>query len=87
MPDFSATWKQLLADLERERDELRLKIHLAKADGRDQFERLEQRLQKLRARADRVKSTAKDAADDVEDAAEDLVEEIREGFAKVRRML
>ncbi len=87
MPDFSATWKQLLADLERERDELRLKIHLAKADGRDQLEKAERKLEQLRARAEVVKSTAKGSAGDVEQAAKALASEIKEGFAKVRRQL
>lgn len=87
MPDFSATWKQLLADLERERDELRLKVHLAKADGRDQLAKAERKLEQLRARAEVVKSTAKGSAGDVEQAAKVLASEIKEGFAKVRRQL
>ena len=87
MPDFSATWKQLLADLDRERDELRLKIHLAKADGRDQLAKAERKLEQLRARAQVVKSTAKESAGDVEQAAKALAAQIKEGFAKVRRQL
>ena len=87
MPDFSATWKQLIADLERERDELRLKVHLAKAEAREHLIKTEEKLDELRQRGHVAKGVAHDAAGNVEDKAKELVGEIREGFARVRRLL
>jgi hypothetical protein len=87
MPDFSATWKQLLADLERERDELRLQAHLGKAEARDHLAKAEQKLEELRQRARLVGGTAQDAAGNVETAAKALAAEVREGFSRVRRLL
>ncbi len=85
------TWKakvhEVLADLERERDELKLKIHLAKADGRDELARIEDKIAQLRFRAGAAGSEARGAMDDIGDAASRLVGEIREGFARVRKTL
>ena len=87
MPDFSATWKQLIADLERERDELRLKAHLAKAEAKEHLIKTEEKFDELRQRGHVAKGVANDAAGNVEDKAKALVAEIREGFARVRRLL
>ena len=85
------TWKakfhEVLADLERERDELKLKVHLAKADGRDELARMEEKIAQLRFRAGAAGSEARDAMDEIGDAASKLVGEIREGFARVRKTL
>jgi hypothetical protein len=84
-----AEWKQrlneLMEKLEQERDELRLKIHLAKADARDELAQLDGKMAQLRERASRVDDEAKDAMGDIGDAARNLANEIREGFERVRR--
>lgn len=79
--------RQVVADLERERDELKLKLHLAKADGRDEWARLDGKLAELRLRADAAGTEAREAMDDVGDAARMLADEIREGFKRVRKTL
>ncbi|MBL8980135.1 MAG: hypothetical protein JNM53_17085 [Gemmatimonadetes bacterium] len=79
--------RQVVADLERERDELKLKLHLAKADGRDEWARLDGKLAELRLRADAAGTEAREAMDDVGDAARKLADEIREGFKRVRKTL
>jgi len=81
------SWRERLADLERERDELRLKLHLAKADAKDEWARLEGKMDELRARARVAKGEASDAAEDIGDAARVLWDEIKEGFGRVRRSM
>lgn len=87
MTEWRAKWQQALADLERERDELKLKIHLAKADGRDEFARMDQKVAELRLKAQAAGAEAKDAMGDVGGAAKKLIEEIRAGFDRVRKTL
>jgi hypothetical protein len=87
MPELHPKLKQILTDLERERDELKLKIHLAKAEGRDEWAKLEDRLAQFRERAARTGVEAGGAADDIGAAARKLADEIREGFKRVRRTL
>jgi small-conductance mechanosensitive channel len=86
-----AEWKErldeLMTRLEQERDELQLKMHLAKAEARDELARLDTKMSQLRERASRVDDEARDAFDDIGDAARTLVNEIKEGFERVRKQL
>jgi hypothetical protein len=87
MADLHPRVQQLLSDLERQRDELRVKMHLAKADGREELAKLDEKLDQLRARAGRVTTEAQSAAGDIGDAAKVLASEIREGFERIRNAL
>jgi hypothetical protein len=85
--DWRAKWQQVLTDLERERDELKLRIHLAKAEGRDEWARIDKKLDELRFRASAAGTEAKDAMDDVGEAAKKLADEIKAGLDRVRKTL
>jgi hypothetical protein len=85
MTEWREKWQQALSDLERERDELKLTIHLAKAEGRDELARLDQKIAELRFRAQAAGVEAKDAMGDVGEAAKTLIAEIRAGFDRVRK--
>ena len=87
MTDWRAKWQQTLTDLERERDELKLKIHLAKAEGRDELTKLDLKISELRQKGQAASSEAKDAMGDVGGAAKKLVDEIRIGLDRVRKTL
>lgn len=77
----------MLRRLEQERDELRVRLHLGKAEAKEEWDKLDARIGELRARLDRAGSEAGDAADEVAAAARRLGEEIRTGFDRIRRAL
>ena len=54
MSELRARWQAILTDLERQRDELKVRLHLARAEARDEWEklRLDEKLATLRQRAD-----------------------------------
>ena len=79
--------KALLERLETERDELKLKLGLAKLEARDDWQELESKLDTLRGRLKVLGSEAMEASSDVGDAAGTLANEIKEGFARMRRMM
>ena len=87
MAEWHAAWQKLVADFERERDELKLRLHLAKAEGRDELDKLDARIAELRQRADAASSEAKDAMGDITEAAKKLAAEIRQGLDRVRKTL
>lgn len=87
MTDWRGKWQQALEDLERERDELRLKIHLAKAEGRDELDKLDVKLANFRQRARAAGSEAKDAMGDIGEAAKSLITEVKAGLERVRKTL
>lgn len=87
MNDWQSRWQAVLTDLERQRDELKVRLHLAKAESRDEWERLEGKLAQLRLRATAAGGEAREAMKDIGGAADRLVEEIREGLDRVRKTL
>lgn len=91
MPDHSAKWQQLLTDLERERDELKVRLHLAKQEARDEWDKAEQKFallkEKARQRVGTAGEEAKGSMEDIGDAAKLLAQEIRQGFERVRKAL
>jgi hypothetical protein len=89
MSDWSTRAKELMAELEQERDELRLKMHLAKAEAKDELAKLDAQLDRkmseLKAKfASLDKGGDGNVTDDIGDAARDLAKEIRAGFQKFR---
>jgi chromosome segregation ATPase len=87
----SRDWKQRLQEmiekLQQERDELRVKLHLGKAEARDELARLDKKLDELKGRARVARGEAGEALEDIEEAAKTLWGEIRDGYARVRKSL
>ena len=91
MVDFTATWKQLLADLERTRDELRVKAKLGKAEARDLLAAAEKKLFELRQHVgettERTKERAVTAAKAGEERVRQLATEARDLLAKLQDVI
>ena len=66
--------------LRRERDQLKLKMHLAEADARQEWSELETKFDRLKARAEH-------AGDETEGALEDIGREIEQGYERIKRSL
>lgn len=87
MNDINENLDRLVKRLQQERDELRLKLHLAKEDLADEWEKVEAKLSKLESKTKEVGSVAADVAKDVGAAAKLLAEEVGKGLEKIRRRL
>ena len=87
MPDAKERLKSVLTQLETERDELKLKLGLAKLEARQEWEALEGKMDTLRGRMKVIGGEAKEASSDVATAAEVLAGEIKEGFSKIRKLI
>ena len=77
----------LLDDLQRERDELQVKIHLAKLEASDEWQEVEEKLQKLRSKAKSVGDATAESSKEIGAATKLLGEEIRDGFKRVTKRL
>ena len=77
-PDFA----KLFEDLERTRDEIKLKIHLGSKDLQDEWGELEKRW-----RAFESKAGLDQSAKDVSDAVKILGSELKDAFHRVRKAL
>ena len=78
--------RSLLQRLEQERDELKMKAGLARLEAKEEWEELEGKMDRLRGRMKRIKDEAEDASEDIGEALEMLGDEIKEGFARIRKL-
>lgn len=72
----------LVDDLKQTRDELRVKMHLASMEAKEQWDALEAKWEKFAARA-----RLEDTAGEVGDAMRALGEELRMGYERIRAAL
>jgi chromosome segregation ATPase len=95
-PDFPeqamTTWRErmneMMTTLERERDELRVRLHLGKKELQEELDELDGRLDALRARAaewaDKADDQLDEAIDDAREKTSGWMTELREGYSKLR---
>lgn len=77
----------LLESLRTERDELRVRMYLARAEVRDEWQALEQRWEHFEARVRAAAAAAEAAREDVSEAVNLLAEELRKGYGRVRQAM
>jgi predicted nucleic acid-binding Zn-ribbon protein len=87
MTEDKRSIEDLGEELKQARDELQVKIHLAAADARDEWEQLEKKWEQFRSRAEVLGRTAEEAAEDVGEALEVVGEELKRGYRKIRSLL
>ena len=76
-----------LEELRRVRDELRVQVHLGKAEVRELWERLEKRFHHAEAEVKQIAHRAEEPIHDVAEAADLLLDEIRSGYRRLREIL
>ena len=87
MNDVKNRIKETLNELKQERDELKVKLRLAKMQAGDEWEKREDQLEKLEAKTKELGNAASDASQGIGAAAKLLAEEIADGFSKIRKHL
>ncbi len=73
--------------LEQIRDELKLKIHLGRADAKDLWAGLEGKWSEVKKRQHEIEQAGAESAADLKAAADLLMDEIAEGYDKIRKAL
>ena len=87
MSEWKAKTQREIDELRRLRDELKVRIHLAKADAKDRWEELEHRFRRLESKGHQIAQASEEPLRDVRDAAKLLIDEIREGYRRIRDAL
>jgi len=87
MSEWKAKTQREIDELRRLRDELKVRIHLAKADAKDRWEELEHRFRRLESKGHQIAQASEEPLRDVRDAAKRLIDEIREGYRRIRDAL
>jgi PTH1 family peptidyl-tRNA hydrolase len=73
--------------LKQRRDEIRVQLDLGKKDARDTWDEVEGKWQQLEGKVKVLANEARDAAEDVASAAEVLMDEVRDGFKRLRKLI
>ena len=79
--------EELISKLKQERDELRVRINLAKAEAKDEWEELEKKWDILENKLSALKKETKDASKDIGAALGVLSEEIASAYKRIRKKL
>jgi len=79
--------KKMSDDLKQQRDEINLKLHLAKADVRDEWDKLEPKWEEMKGKMTTVSEVASQTAESVAAAAGLLADEIKQGYERIKKSL
>lgn len=85
--EFGEDIEELVEKLKQERDELGVKLHLAKMEANEEWQELERKWSKLEAKMKQVGDAASESTGDVRAAAELLGQEIKAGFKRIAKQL
>jgi len=87
MSQEKARLEELIGKLKQERDELRVQMHLAKAEAKDEWQELEKKWEELENKLAALKRETKDASKDIGAALGLLSKEIASAYKRIRKKL
>ncbi len=79
--------KNLIDDLKQQRDEINVQLHLAKAEVRDEWDKLEPKLEEVKGKMSTVSEVAGQTAESVTAAAGLIADEIKQGYDRIKKAL
>lgn len=87
MANFREDIKTIRDELVKQRDTLALQMHLARADVRDEWEKLEKKWVRFSILADSVLSELKDSGKDVEEDLKILSSDLADHYNKLKKIV
>ncbi|CAH1387845.1 hypothetical protein [Candidatus Nitrotoga sp. M5] len=79
--------EDIIESLKQQKDEIKLQIHLAKAEARDEWPELEKKCKELMSKTDALRKEASDVSGDVIKAAKVVADEIKRGFDRIQKLM
>ena len=87
MSETTRRFEEELDGLRQLRDELRVRLHLGRAEARDRFQALEKDLEHVEAKLRLVRDETREDLEDIREASRLLLDELKEGFRHLRSLL
>jgi len=78
---------ELLETLQQERDELKVRMHLAKMELQDEWEELEKKWPEFKSKAEALLGDTREVAEDVAESAKVVGEELKSAYQRIRERL
>jgi hypothetical protein len=74
---------ELISSIKQQRDELKLKMHLATADAADEWSKLEEKFHRMMSDYEPVRHAINESAADVWESLKLVANELKEGFHRI----
>ena len=87
MTDAKEQLTKAAEQLKQQRDELRVKLHLAKADAKDEWARLERQWEEVKPKLEAARQEAGKTAGSIGSALSLAMEELKKGYERMRKLL
>ena len=87
MSGRKSLFEEVLSSLKQQRDELALRVHLGKAEAKDQWDQVQQQLDKLATEYEPLKNVAEETTEGVLSGLELTAAEVKRGMERVAAML
>lgn len=87
MTDAKERITKAAEQLKQQRDELRVKLHLAKADAKDEWARLEKQWEAMKPKLEAGREEAGKTAESVGAALSLAMEELKNGYERLKKRL
>lgn len=79
--------QNLVTSVKQQRDELKLKLHLAKTEAREEWTKLENQWENVRNKAEVAYKETSKTAEEVGSALELTLQEIKKGYERIKKTL
>lgn len=87
MSDSKSSLEDLIGKLKQERDELKLQMHLASMDARDEYDRISGKIEELSDQYEPVRDALEETAGNIWSALGLAAGELKAGFQRVRKAI
>ena len=85
--EFKAEIENLVSKLKTERDELKLKMHLASMEAKDEFEEAEKKWKQLKEKTSAIKSDVAATSEELMANTKIVGEELKETYNRIKTRL
>ena len=87
MSDEKSMVQDLISQIKQQRDELAVQVHLGKAEAKEEWNKVEDRLRQLAKEYEPVMDVIDDTSAEVMSGLKLVADEIMAGFDRVRKLL
>lgn len=87
MSDSRSFLAETISSLKQQRDELAVQMHLGKAEAKDEWNRVQQKLEKLSTDFEPVRDAVGESAENVFESLKLVADEVKNGFARIWKTL
>jgi len=87
MSETTERFEKELEGLRQLRDELRVRLHLGRAEARERFQALEKDLEHVEGRLKLIRDETRDDLEDIREASRLLLDELKQGYKHLRSLL